>query len=303
MSEICNSLLSFLTECSENQYQHTEIYTIPTRSDHGTLAKDILNDILMMRHEYSPTILSLAAFPIQVWAKESRARLSLDPSRLLENIAEYHRDYFGFINPSILSSQKALLEHTDKIIDLVSDILYGDRKLKNIKKMQALRNIHGLTKTNISTYVIKTNYQDAILDVCQRYNKDFKTIISNVSDQSGIDNKDIQYVYHDADKLICLLPVMQKDKGKWENSIDYSMAAEMLNQCITALKQYPIDGNEVYRVMRYHALGYSDSWIANKMWIPATRVPIRINDGDMALSYLVWGYAAKDISDLLTRKK
>lgn len=303
MNDMCNALLNFLSECTADGEQKLMLSVLPTRSEHKIMAKDILNNILLKHPDWLPTIISLAAYPIQVWAKESRAGLSLDPGILIQNVSEYHRDYFGFINPSVLSVQKKQLEHTDRIIDLVTDILYGKKGLSNERRMYALRNIHGLRKTSATFYTIKSNYEDAVVEICEKYNTDFSRMMSSVSESAAIVTGDIRYVYHDADKLICLLPVMKKDTGKKEFCIDYQAAAEMLDQCIAALQKYPMKGEALYKVMKYHAIGYSALWIAEKLEISVNAVKQRIQNGDLALSYLIWGYAARDIIDLLTTKR
>lgn len=300
MNDICNALLTFLNDCATDNEQKVMISALPTRSEHKQMATEILNKILLKHPEWLPTVVSLAAYPIQVWARESRSGLSLNPAVLIQNIAEYHRDYFGFINPSVLSSQKIQLEHTDRIIDLITEILYGKKRLKDEKKMCSLRNIHGLKKTNVTFYTIRSCYEDAVVEVCQKYNNEFKEMTDSVSEAAEMISGDIRYVYHDADKLICLLPVMRKDKGKREFSIDYQAAAEMLDQCIHALQKYPLKGEAIYKVMRYHAMGYSPVWIAEKYEMSVNSVKLRIHDGDLALSYLIWGYASRDIIDLIT---
>ena len=86
MNDICNALLTFLNDCATDNEQKVMISVLPTRSEHKQMATEILNKILLKHPEWLPTVVSLAAYPIQVWARESRSGLSLNPAVLIQMV-------------------------------------------------------------------------------------------------------------------------------------------------------------------------------------------------------------------------
>ena len=278
-------LNEILDECPINK--------VYSNSAHANMAKNVIRDLYKENKEWRTALQMLSIYPIQHWTANKRRQIGMDINALLQ-ILEYSDDFFGISDINAINSQKKVLEATDNALDIITNFLEeGDEYLgKDIKVIQA---VHGTDYKDVSQYLMKEKYPNAISKTCDIISKDINMCFVPVSNDLKNVDAEIKVAYHDANLLIQLGPTLLDERFRRHSQVDYVDACDQIQKCIYALKTYPFDGEHVYEIMKYSFSGWTEDEIAKRMQKSRTYVHSRYNTGVESLTYLIWGYATQSI--------
>ena len=281
------------------------ITCLPTQSSHGQLAKDMLNELIMDHPDWKPAILMLSTYPVQEWASKNRKRLSIDTDTLSELISQNlsHDEFFGISGSNRFLYQKASLEYTDKMLSLITDVLSGKLPLSKSKmsaseakqQLKVLNAVHGIEKPDVSKFMIQSHYMDAIESFCGTYAKQFKTDVKAMTVSLDKMDEDAKLVYHDTDILIRMMPSIDENRYHKGTDVDYGDVYNNIVGCLNMLGSYPFGGRELMNIAKSYAAGLPEVKIAEQTGKSRTYVRARYKASVDAVSYLIWGYSAREI--------
>ena len=269
--------------------------SIPTHSPCKIHACSVMNRLLSEHPEWYPTAVAFASYPIQKWADSQRTKICIDMNRLLTAI--HGGDTDG--NYSFLEMKNRNMEKTSEIISLTEEIMNTEAETKaQQRKKEALLAIHGYEKHEISRAVTKKYYESAIREVCAEFNDKYKDLaisIASLYTDSTAWSDALEFAYHNTDILVRMLNVTSRVEYRRRSRKDYDDVLLAVNKAIGALKDYPLNGKELYMIIRTVADGKSEREYSRTIGKSIGYVTKRYKEGIYALSCILWGYSTREI--------
>ena len=269
--------------------------TIPTHSPCKIHACSVMNRLLSEHPEWYPTAVAFASYPIQKWADSQRAKIRIEMARLLTAI--HGGDSDG--NVSFIEMKNRNMENTAEIISLTEEILNAEAETKvQQRKKEALLAIHGYEEHELSSAVTKKYYEPAIKEICMEYNDRYKNLAVSIASlylDSTARYDALEFAYHNTDILIRMLNVTSRVEYRRKSRKDYDDVLLAVNKAIEALKDYPLNGKEIYMIIRTVADGKSEREFSRTIGKSMGYVTKRYKEGIYALSCILWGYSTREI--------
>lgn len=284
------------------QSQNTfHIDSVPTYAPCRKFVCSTLNELACETAKWSDSIAFLASYPIQKWADNARSELGINEIYITSMI---HSDaltdnYFGLLHKENLENQRECLECTSQLIYLFDAYI---RKRSESGKL--LNAIHGLNSKMCpySSYKIKKMYRQAVIDFCTENCDKINQCTSRIQKQQDSIEKDMQFVYHDADDLLKTIAKMKKSKKVYEQMELYS-AVMTIAQCIMKIETYPFYPSLLSDILRLKMEDMTQSQIAKILNVSQEYVCRKYNEATGILSILIWGFSSMEVLEIINSKK
>lgn len=252
---------------------------VPSYSRHSTLSKRLLNEVLADNPKYYGLIKAIAAFPVQKWAQIARNKIGLGPASLSETKAIEDANFFGMKSEDWLENQRKRLERSDDLLLNIEKWLDGD----------SVKAIHGYREKDVSDYIVLTHYKTEIIDICNKHCESYNKQIELITDEIESLDDDIQFVFHDFNWLMKIIPLVAS-KSNDRGEINFDKMVDKLDQCISCLDSYYLEDPLMKQFARLYSRGAKETAICKQLSKSRSYVRRMKEESTTALSCLIWGY-------------
>lgn len=262
------------------------IEDIATSSKHKRIILSSLNAHLKQHPEHRKCIYSLTSYAKQKWALEQD--IKCNNSELFKN--------------SSLISDDALIkyQYSIKLIELINeDVLdeyFKKSTFKDENEYLAFESVHDLNSDDISKYLMNTYYPRALNTFCKKRGKEIERLYLKTKMKKELE-EDNELVYHDGEIFIKTIRYLIKTK-KVLVEINEETLNSLIKQLVSKVKNYPLSGTTLNTIMtKYVFEGKSDLKIAHELCCSETFVINKRKLATELISMMLWGYAAKNVTE------
>ena len=266
--------------------------SVYTQSEHEKLIKKTINS-LINKKEWQNTLLSLSVYPVQKWASECRKQINID-SLDLETITLNEEMFFGIKAYYNMSKHLSMLKITDEVMSVIEEGL-NNNTLFNKKELSILNAAHNIDCPDTSKYLFTTNYENILIKYCEYYSNKINFILNKGTEISASLNDDEAYAFHNTDILIRMYTTIKTYYFKDKRDVDFDEVYLKLNDCFECLNSFPVNREDIYDVVKMVADEKYEVEIANSLGRSRTYIRSKYKRGVEAISFILWGYTAKDI--------
>lgn len=293
------------------------IKSVTTSSPRAVTVMNILNSLIKENNsaKAKATCAALATYSLQKWAYEGRlnmAQWAISAEELMSIASTYEMilELYDTQQAVNFKAHSQKLEDTEQILFLVEKAVMDLKEYpkEGDKLYEVMTYVHfGCTeKEDLSNFVFGRRYRTAVQIIIKKFGDRFSKIFEKFYtsfDGMAIEN---QLAYHNTEILLEIYPMLywnlqgidsmkDMDENRANTVSRQFLILKMINSAIEEIKNYPMNGDRYYEILKGIIKKNSTEEIRNTVKLSRRIYYGNRKQAIALLSYLLWGYFNRDI--------